>query len=94
MFLGALDPSVIATYMVFSYKTSFRFIDLFLKRYLETENEDRLQEVTEKASLLCYTRLIRKLRKNEAPSEADRRIIDRCLKRINELTARLDTLAF
>jgi ribosome assembly protein YihI (activator of Der GTPase) len=43
---------------------------------------------------MCYTRLIRKLRKNEAPSEADRRFIDRCLKRINELTARLDTLAF
>ena len=62
--------------------------------YLETENEDRLREVIEKASLMCYTRLIRKLRKNEAPSEADRRIIDRCLERIRELTARLDTLAF
>lgn len=62
--------------------------------YLETENEDRLREVMEKASLMCYTRLIRKLCKNEELSEADRRIIDRCLERIRELTARLDTLAF
>ena len=92
--LGEDDPSVVEKFMGFPYKTAHRFFDLFLKRYLETENEDRLREVTEKASLLCYTRLIRKLRKNEAPSEADHRIIDRCLKRINELTARLDTLAF
>ena len=92
--LGEDDPSVIEKYMGFSYKTACRFFDLFLKRYLETENEDRLREVTEKASLLCYTRLIRKLRKKGELSEADRPIIDRCLKRIGELTDKLDTLAF
>lgn len=92
--LGEDDPSVVEKFMGFPYNTARRFFDLFLKRYLETEDEDRLREVTEKASLLCYTRLIRKLRKGGEPSEADRQIIDRCLERIRELTARLDTLAF
>ena len=92
--LGEDDPAVVEKFMGFSYKTACRFFDLFLRRYLGTEDEERLQEVTEKASLLCYTRLIRKLRKKREPSEADRPIIDRCVKRIGELTAKLDTLAF
>ena len=92
--LGEDDPAVVEKFMGFSYKTACRFFDLFLRRYLGTEDNERLQEVTEKASLLCYTRLIRKLRKKREPSEADRPIIDRCVKRIGELTAKLDTLAF
>ena len=92
--LGEDDPSVVEKFMGFSYQTSLRFFDLFLKSYLKTASEDRLREVTEKVSLLCYTRLIRKLRKRGEPSEADRRIIDRCVKRIGELTEKLDTLAF
>lgn len=92
--LGEDDPSVVEKFMGFSYKTACRFFELFLKRYLETEDGDRLREVTEKASLICYARMIRKLRKRGEPSEAERPIIDRCVKRIGELTAKLDTLAF
>lgn len=91
--LGEDDPSVVEKFMGF-YKTACRFFELFLKRYLETEDGDRLREVTEKASLICYARMIRKLRKRGEPSEAERPIIDRCVKRIGELTAKLDTLAF
>ena len=92
--LGEDDPSVVEKFMGFSYDTALSFFDHFLRRYLETEDEDRLREVTEKASLLCYTRLIRKLRKKGEPSAADRPVVDRCLKKIAELTAKLDTLAF
>ena len=92
--LGEDDPFVVEKFMGFSYQTARSFFDLFLKRYLNTGDEDRLREVTEKASLLCYTRLIRKLRKKGTLSEGDRPIVDRYLKRIADLTEKLDTLAF
>ena len=50
--------------------------------------------MTEKASVIAYTRLIRKLRKHGTVSEADRKIIDRCINTIAARTEKLDTLAF
>lgn len=92
--LGEDDPSVVEKFMGFSYPTAKRFFDLFLRRYLDTDDEDRLREVTEKASLLCYTRMMRKLRKQRVLSANDNAIAERCRKRIAALTEKLDTLAF
>ncbi len=92
--LGEDDPAVIEKFMGFSYETAKRFFRAFLKRYLETEDENRLREVTEKASVVAYTRLIRKLRKHGTVSEANKIIIDRCINTIAGLTEKLDTLAF
>ena len=92
--LGEDDPSVVEDFMGFSYDTAKRFYSTFLKHYLETEDEERLQEVTEKASLLGCTRMIRKLRKKGSVSESEREKIDRYLSRIADLTERLDTLCW
>ena len=92
--LGEDDPAVVEKFMGFSYETALQFFDIFLRTYLQTDDEARLQEVTEKASLLCYVRMIRKLRKKGTPSPADRQRIDHCLERIRTLTAKLDTLTF
>ena len=92
--LGEDDPSVVEKFMGFSYQTAQQFYRLFLISYLGTDNENRLAEVTEKASLICSVRMINKLRKKGTLSENDRRIIDRCMKKIGELTDRLDTLIF
>ena len=92
--LGEDDPSVVEKFMGFSYQTARQFYHAFLVRYLGTADENRLREVTEKASVIAYTRLIRKLRKQGAVSEADRNIIDRCIGIITGLTERLDTLIF
>lgn len=92
--LGEENPSVVEMFMGFSYDISLRFFDLFLKQYLETDDEAKLTEVTDKASLLCYTRMIRKLRKKGSPSAQERRIIAHYVKKIAELVHRLDTLAF
>jgi aminoglycoside phosphotransferase (APT) family kinase protein len=62
--LGEDDPSVIENFMGFSYETSKKFFDFFLRDYLGTDDENRLNEVIEKATLLCCTRLIRKLRRS------------------------------
>ena len=70
------------------------FFRSFLKHYLGTEDEARLSEVAQKASLIGYSRLIRKVRKQRKPSEADNRLVRRCVERIAELTEELDTLIF
>lgn len=92
--LGEDDPSVVENFMGFSYQTSKRFFDVFLKIYLETDDESRITEVTEKASLICNIRMINKLRKKGTPTGRNREIADRCLKKIAELTEKYDTLTF
>ncbi len=92
--LGEDDPAVVEKFMGFSYETARQFFRAFLIRYLGTADENRLREVTEKASVIACTRLIRKLRKHGTVSEADRIIIDRCIRILRELTEKLDTLAF
>ena len=92
--LGADDPGVVERFMGFSYDTAQAFFRFFLKHYLGTEDEDRLNEVSEKASLIGYSRLIRKIRKQRKPSEADNRLVRHCVERIAELTERLDSLCF
>ena len=92
--LGEDDPGVVERFMGFSYDTAKAFFRGFLKHYLGTEDEARLSEVAEKASLIGYSRLIRKVRKQRKPSEADNRLVRRCVERIAELTEKLDTLVF
>ncbi len=92
--LGEEEPSVVENFMGFSYQTAQRFYELFLQAYLETEDANRLRDVTEKAAFLCYLRMIRKIHKKSALSPKDRDLIDRCRSRIVELSEKLDTLAF
>ena len=92
--LGEDDPSVVSDFMGFSYETSLQFFDTFLRCYLQTDDENRLREVKDKATLLCYTRLIRKVRRSGLASDLAKATIERCLQTIEDLTNRLDTLEF
>ena len=92
--LGKDDHGVVERFMGFSYDTAKAFFRGFLKHYLGTEDEARLSDVAEKASLIGYSRLIRKVRKQRKPSEADHRLVAQCVERIAELTEKLDSLTF
>ena len=92
--LGDDDPLVIERFMGFSYNTSLRFMRQFLMNYLETENEERVNEVAEKASLIGYSRLIRRIRKQRKPSDEDNKLVQHCIERIAALTMKLDSLSF
>lgn len=92
--LGEDNPAVVEQFMGFSYKTARQFFDLFLKHYLGTEDETRLREVTEKASILCYLRTIHRIRKKRVLSEQDKKSIRRTMGKIAVLAEKLDTLAF
>ena len=89
--LGEDEPGVIER---FSCDTARAFFRSFLKHYIGTGDEMRLNEISEKASLIGYSRLIRKIRKQRKPADADHRLVQRCVERIADLTDRLDTLAF
>ena len=91
--LGEDDPSVVENFMGYSYETAGKFFRFFLKYYLDTEDENRLREVTEKASILCYIRAIHRIRKKAALSEKDREEIARYTGKLTELLERIDTLA-
>ena len=92
--LGEDVPSVVEEFMGFSYEMAKEFFHLFLIHYLGTEDEDRIREVTEKASLLAYSRKIRMIRKKGSISEHDGKRIELCLKKISALAEKLDTLEF
>ena len=92
--LGEDDPSVVEDFMGFSYPVAKQFYTCFMKHYLETEDEERINAVTEKASFLCYIRMIHKLHKSKEISEKDRKLMDHYIQKINELADRLDSLVF
>jgi len=92
--LGEKEPSVVEKFMGFSYDTAKQFFETFLKTYLETEDVDRLQEVTEKASLLCYARMVNKLHKKDNLSERERELSEYYMKKVEMLVQKLDTLEF
>lgn len=92
--LGEEDPTVVEKFMGFSYDTARRFMRLFLNYYLGTEDEERLNEVERKASLIGYSRLIRKIRKKRKTVESDLLLIRQCVEKITELTDKPDGLAF
>ena len=92
--LGEDDPAVVENFMGFSYSTALRFLDKFLKTYLKTEDEERIQDVKKKASVICYMRLIRKFRKKKFLSQEEQQKVDYFMKKLNETVRDLDTLVF
>jgi hypothetical protein len=78
--------------MGFSAKTAKEFFHSFLRHYLDTEDEELIKEVTEKASLIGYSRLIRKYHNKKSISDEDKDKIKLYTARISEIVSRYDTL--
>lgn len=92
---GELDPTFVENFMGFSYEISKDYYHEFLKDYLETDDEARIQEVYDKAALLCYTRLLRRVYKQGLELSPERQEAhDYYLSRFKELIQKIDTLEF
>lgn len=65
-----------------------------MRYYLHTEDEIRIREVTEKASVPACVRGIRRIRRKSGLSQQDRELIEHDLEKTEELTEKLDSLAF
>ncbi len=92
--LGEEDPKVVEDFMGFSYQTARSFFDAFLHFYLDTDDEKILLDVTEKASFLCYIRMVNKIHKKKELSEKDRELTGYYLDKTRELADRLNTLDY
>ena len=92
--LGEDDPEEVYYFMGFTTDICKIFFHSFLKYYLDTDDEDKIAEVTEKASLVSYSRLIRRILKKGTLSPEREVKIDRYIDKIRTLTDKLDTLTF
>ena len=89
---GELDKSMVESFMGFSYDVSKVFYEEFMKNYLGT---DDIQEVVNKAALLCYVRLIRRCyKKGMNLSATDARARDYYMNKIIELLEVVDSFSF
>jgi len=92
--LGEDDTAAVEKFMGYTYKTELKFYDFFLRNYLKTDAKDKLQEVTEKAAILAYMRLINKFYKKGKPSSEEQTKINHYMEKIKELLAKYDSLIF
>ena len=92
---GELNPANTEKFMKLPYETTKYIWHKSLSLYLETEDEDRITEVAEKAMVVGYARLMRRTIKRIGYEDAEgKAIIDNCKAHLTELLAKVDTLEF
>ena len=89
------DHEMVRRFQGYDFETAQTFWNRFLAAYLGTENQRKLQEVEDKARILGYTRLIRRLiRRKGLETESGREEIEMWKGELIELLGRTDTLNF
>ena len=92
---GLDDPSNVETFLGIPCPVAREFWDLFLRRYLQTDDPARLEEVELKSGLVGDLRLLNHVGKREGlTTEVGRRSIEHAVERIVERLPKLDTIAF
>ena len=94
-FLGfsSVDHQQVERFMGYTKETAGRVWIKSLKSYLGTDDEELCLKVSEKASVIGYTRLLRRaVRRPEDPSSAG--MIEYCKKILTELVDKIDSLEF
>jgi anti-sigma regulatory factor (Ser/Thr protein kinase) len=92
---GEYDPKSIVEFMGFDNDTAKLFWRKSLACYLETENEDQIRSVEDKARVVGYTRMIRRsIRRGGLETEEGRAEIELWKKHLLELLETVDTLVF
>lgn len=87
---GETDNSITMDFLGFPHKVAGEFWHLALSMYLDTEDQEVIKSVEEKAMVIGYTRMLRRaIRKNESEER-----INRCKSQLIYLVNKLDTLSF
>ena len=92
---GEVNPASAEKFMKLPYETTKYIWHKSLSLYLETDDEERMNEVAEKAMVLGYARLMRRTIKRigfEAPE--GKKIIDNCKNHLSVLLGKVNTLDF
>ena len=92
---GEYDNNVTREFMGFERERAGEFWHRSLKAYLETEDEERIREVEDKARIIGYTRLIRRSIRRKGLEDPERTAeIELWKQRLVELLHRVDSLTF
>ncbi len=90
-----VDHSVVKNFLGLPRETSLRIWNKTLSLYFETDDKERLNAVADKAMLVGYTRLMRRLiRRNGLNDKQGKKEIEVYKAHILELLDRVDTLVF
>ncbi|MBO4265258.1 MAG: anti-sigma factor antagonist [Clostridia bacterium] len=93
--LGCVDNTVVENFLSMPFALATKFWDIFLRKYLGTDDKDRINEVDDKVKLLSYVRLVRHtLRHGEKGSELYNKNIEVGIQNIESLLKTVNTLEF
>ena len=92
---GELNPASVEKFMKLPYETTKYIWHKSLSLYLETDDEERMNKVAEKAMIVGYARLMRRTIKRIGFDDPEgKRIIDNCKNHLSELLGKVDMLDF
>ena len=92
---GICDPNVFKNFLSVDESVVKPLLHRILELYLETSDEDRINEVKEKASVIGLLRVLRRIiRIGEQDTPDGKKLLEECRKRINRAVDHLDTLTF
>ena len=92
---GALDPMIVDRFLGIPHETASWLWHRTLSLYLETEDQERISEVENKAKLIGYTRIMRRtIRRHGFDSEEGNRLITYCREQLEMLLSEMKTLVF
>lgn len=86
----SLNPVAVPTFMGISYELSQDFWHKSLGKYLGTDDPARIEEVSDKAAIVGYMRLLRRSIRRDAPEHE----VEHFRNQLVELLNRYDTLLF
>ena len=89
------DRTIVEKFLGIPSDTAEAIWEKTLRAYFGTDDEEKLREISDKARIIAYTRMLRRtVRRNGMNTEEGRRDIEICRKNLSELLARTDTLVF
>ena len=92
---GICDPNVFKNFLSVDESVVKPLLHRILELYLETDDEDRINEVKEKASVIGLLRVLRRIiRIGEQDTPDGKKLLEECRDRINRAVDHLDTLTF
>ncbi len=92
---GQIDPANTEKFMKLPYETTKYIWHKSLSLYLDTQDENRIREVAEKAMIVGYARLMRRTIKRIGYDDPEgKATIDNCKEKLADLLSRTNTLVF
>lgn len=90
-----LDHSISESFLGIPYETAVEIWNKSLSLYLGTDDKEKIEQVEQKAQLIGYTRLMRRLiRRNGLETEQGKKEIETYRQHILDLLDKVDTLEF